>query len=260
MASLSIPNSFSNGSPADALQVNANFNAVKSYVESALVQADGSVKATTASLDDAIVTTAKLATGAVTDAKTSLTPTSGVVKVYASTAARDSAITSPTAGMVVYVDSGDASEGLYTYQGTAWRKGPGWNAPWGVISAQTLTTTDSSITPTSKAIFTTPSFTAVANRNYRLTYLDPQISNNMGYNTYAALRLSSASGTILYQNIVTLVINAASISYVTTLTAGATVLVAALNCDNGSTSTATRQATWPAQFIVEDIGPAGAPA
>ena len=52
------------------------------------------------------------------------------VMYFATTAARDTAITAPEDGMVVYVGSNDASEGLYTYNGTSWRKGPGWNAPW----------------------------------------------------------------------------------------------------------------------------------
>lgn len=43
------------------------------------------------------------------------------VMVFASAAARDSAITSPEAGMVVYIDSGTASEGLFIYDGSAWR-------------------------------------------------------------------------------------------------------------------------------------------
>lgn len=43
------------------------------------------------------------------------------VMVFASAAARDSAITSPEAGMVVYIDSGTASEGLFIYDGSSWR-------------------------------------------------------------------------------------------------------------------------------------------
>ena len=48
------------------------------------------------------------------------------VMYFATTAARDAAITSPLDGMVAYVGSNDSSEGLYTYNGTSWRKGPGW--------------------------------------------------------------------------------------------------------------------------------------
>jgi hypothetical protein len=42
VSSLNIPYSFTNGTVADATQVNANFNAVKSFVEGSVVQTDGS--------------------------------------------------------------------------------------------------------------------------------------------------------------------------------------------------------------------------
>jgi hypothetical protein len=42
VSSLNIPYSFTNGTVADATQVNANFNAVKSFVENSVVQTDGS--------------------------------------------------------------------------------------------------------------------------------------------------------------------------------------------------------------------------
>jgi hypothetical protein len=71
MATLSIPNVFANATVADATQVNANFNAVKSFVETYAVSTDGAVKATTASITDGAVTTIKIADGAITAAKLS---------------------------------------------------------------------------------------------------------------------------------------------------------------------------------------------
>lgn len=69
MATLNIPNSFTNGTPANANEVNANFTAVKSFVEASLVQADGSVKAGTGAITDGAVTAAKLGTDSVTTVK-----------------------------------------------------------------------------------------------------------------------------------------------------------------------------------------------
>ncbi len=66
MASLSIPNSFTNNTVASATEVNANFTSVKSFAESALVQVDGSVQAPTAAIANLAVTTAKIADGTVT--------------------------------------------------------------------------------------------------------------------------------------------------------------------------------------------------
>lgn len=55
--------SFTNGTVANATEVNGNFSAVKNFVESQTVQVDGSVKATTASITDGAVTKAKLNDG-----------------------------------------------------------------------------------------------------------------------------------------------------------------------------------------------------
>jgi microcystin-dependent protein len=63
MATLNIPNTFSNGTAANATEVNANFSAVKTFVETALVQADGSVKAGTSAINDGAITQAKLDSG-----------------------------------------------------------------------------------------------------------------------------------------------------------------------------------------------------
>lgn len=53
MANLGIPFSFENNTTADATQVNANFNAVKAFVESSVVHADGTVPLTNASVSPA---------------------------------------------------------------------------------------------------------------------------------------------------------------------------------------------------------------
>lgn len=57
MATLSIPNTFTNGTPAVATEVNANFNAVKVFTEAI---------AAGTNIDDGAITYAKLAAAAVT--------------------------------------------------------------------------------------------------------------------------------------------------------------------------------------------------
>ena len=69
MATLNIPNTFTNATIANANEVNGNFSAVKTFVEGSLVQADGSVKAGTAAINDGAITTAKIADSAVTEGK-----------------------------------------------------------------------------------------------------------------------------------------------------------------------------------------------
>jgi hypothetical protein len=87
---------------------------------------------------------------------------------FATTAARDAALSSPEDGMVAYIGSNDANEGLYTYNGTAWRKGPGWNAPWGHVTEVVLGT-DATYAFNTLGFPATLSWTGtpVANRLYR---------------------------------------------------------------------------------------------
>jgi len=69
MATLNIPNNFSAGTPAVANDVNANFSAVKSFVETEPVQRDGSVKATAASYGEGSIQNVALAEGTITNDK-----------------------------------------------------------------------------------------------------------------------------------------------------------------------------------------------
>lgn len=69
MATLPITYSFTNGTTADATQVNKNFTDVKNFAEAALVQVDGSVQAGTSAIANLAVTTGKIADGAITVGK-----------------------------------------------------------------------------------------------------------------------------------------------------------------------------------------------
>lgn len=69
MAVLNIPYVFTNNTIANAIEVNSDFNAIKAFVESALVQVDGTVKAGSAAIDINAIIAEKIANGAVTNAK-----------------------------------------------------------------------------------------------------------------------------------------------------------------------------------------------
>jgi hypothetical protein len=124
-----------------------------------------------------------------------------------------------------------------------------------------VTANDATITVEETQI-TGSSFTAVANRYYRITYYEPQIGlpATAGAFAIARIRLTNLTGTQLQLGIVQNA-PATGVSYsqptvwVGTLTAGSTVIVGTLACSSG-TATATRSATQPAQLTVEDIGPA----
>jgi hypothetical protein len=186
------------------------------------------------------------------------------VMYFATTAARDTAITSPVAGMTAYIDSGDANEGLYSYNGTSWRKGPGWNAPWGVLGTQTLTasTTTTSVHTTPQATNLTLTITAVQNRRLKITsthnFTCSGGANGCGFSHRVAGTAISGS------SLVTL--NASTYSYTSVVSHHSTTASGSLTIDAYfyayPTNTAVNDngtAASPRFLIIEDIGPSGAP-
>lgn len=180
--------------------------------------------------------------------------------VFATTTARDAAITSPAKGMMCYISSNDASEGLYTYNGTSWREGPGWNAPWGVVQYNQKTSGTQSITTETTLTSLTASTTLIDNRLYRLT-LFCQFSNT----TASAVNLFSirVGGTAVLnsQHIAGNTVNAFGVvltGYYEALSTGAVTIDARGKADSGTLVVAS-SSTGPSQLLVEDIGPAGAP-
>lgn len=182
------------------------------------------------------------------------------VMYFATTTARDSAISSPEDGMVAYIGSNDSSEGLYTYNGTAWRKGPGWNAPWGVVS-QTQAAAGAGYVTTETVVATGVSTTFFANRRYRWTYFTTHVgqvandlfqvklrANNTAGATYATQRFGIVGGT--FQGIT---------SAVAILAPGSTTFTPVATFERisgtGGCGTAVEFV-----MVIEDIGPSGAPA
>jgi hypothetical protein len=130
--------------------------------------------------------------------------------------------------------------------------------PRGIVAFAQTTTTDASIT-SEEVTLTSSSFTAVANRYYRIHYYEPQISTAGGAGTFfvGKIRRTNISGTILQSGIIQVGENNfyLHIMWTGTLTAGSTTIVAT-GVSSGAAWTATRSSTAPAQLIVEDIGPA----
>lgn len=181
------------------------------------------------------------------------------VMSFASTGARDVQVTAPEDGMVAYIRSNDANEGLYTYNGTAWRKGPGWNAPWGV---QLHVTDTSTRTFTTAAVITniTGSVSVVNNRYYKCIFTCRFNNSTTGAaNTFdirAATTSIFASPQNNYSNVndqafsITAMFKATSTASITFDVTGAAAS-GTLSIFGGNSTT---------QLIVEDVGPYGAPA
>ena len=133
--------------------------------------------------------------------------------------------------------------------------------PRGIVALVT-STSNQVATTTETVILTASTFTAVANRYYRITYFEPAASVIAGAGNYifARLRLTNASGTQyaygqLQASGGTAASNAFVVTAITTLAAGSTVMVATL-FSNTSTPTMFRGAGQAAYLVVEDLGPA----
>lgn len=186
------------------------------------------------------------------------------VMSFASTGARDVAITAPETGMVAYIGSGDSSEGLYHYtSGTAWRKGPGWNAPWGQVGRNQGNGPGTSTSGTTEtAVFTSASFTAVANRFYRVS-IATTITSTAGDGYTMRIRQDSTSGTVWWGGNIVFATGQTKLNVhpmgSSTLTAGSHTFLLTLTRNAGS-QTAQIGTLESVNMVVEDIGPSGAPA
>jgi hypothetical protein len=131
------------------------------------------------------------------------------------------------------------------------------NFPRGIMAISKATATDATITSLEEQLSVT--FTAVANRNYKVTYFEPEITGASGSYTNISIRLTSIAGAQLAGGYV-YAPAANSFTSVTcmavgTFTAGTVIIKAALSAESG-TSKAGRAATQPAFLMVEDIGTA----
>ena len=196
---------------------------------------------------DSGITTAKINALAVTKAKLAY---DGGNMIFDTEAARDAAITSPEAGMTAYINSGDSSEGLYSYTGTTWNKGPRWNAPWGI---QAITSDTTTATITAATNYNTTAFTALANRYYEISFMGRMISasgNTISlYDTTAAADIQQwFSGSTTDFTV--------ALKVVKTFSAGSRSIAVRVS---SNVTTNVTSSTRPQQLIIKDIGPSGAP-
>ena len=178
---------------------------------------------------------------------------------------------SPPEGMTIYETDTDK---LLTYVSSTTGWVPPWNQPWGVVAASSGGTSGygyvkltssaqtgigSSATDITNATVT---FTAVANRLYRVTAQADLIGSTATTAQFQVLVDGTASATAVsqvtgssgaYQD------RMPTITYATTLTSGSHTIKLAASISSGSLTISHATAT-PTILIVEDAGPAGAPA
>jgi hypothetical protein len=186
------------------------------------------------------------------------------VMSFASTGARDVQVTAPEDGMVAYIRSNDSSEGLYHYtSASSWRKGPGWNAPWGYIQYTQVT---SNVTSGNNAtILTGNTISVVNNRRYRITGHVPGYFASAA-NNVAEVRIrvggTDIAGSRVYTSQITSAENGCNIvaMYVATATNASLACNLFSAAIVGTNHQYLASATIPLSLLVEDIGPSGAPA
>jgi hypothetical protein len=133
--------------------------------------------------------------------------------------------------------------------------------PRGIMAYNSVGVNDTTVTAEEVQI-TGSSFTAVANRYYRITYQEPSLAS-AGANAVFTLRirLTNLAGAVqnevreLNQSASTALPTSGMCQAIVTLTAGTSNFVATLQCSSG-TGQAQRAGTILAFLLVEDIGPA----
>lgn len=133
--------------------------------------------------------------------------------------------------------------------------------PRGIV-AQASATTNLAFAATETLSITASTFTALANRYYRITYFEPDLPAVQNSNqVIARLRLTNTTGTQLASSVIQNAdSNAGSripqtVTYLGTFAAGSVIIVGTL-ISPGLSVSATRTSTSPAIIIVEDLGPA----
>ena len=132
------------------------------------------------------------------------------------------------------------------------------NFPRGLVSATNSITASGSVSAETLSI-TSPAFTAVANRYYRISYFEPVFQYVSGTVNVAVMRIRLTNITGTEQVFNEVKISSASdatgiVQTVRTLTAGSTVFVATFAPSGGGNLNCFRSATATAQLIIEDLG------
>ena len=132
------------------------------------------------------------------------------------------------------------------------------NFPRGLVSATSVTSASGSVSTETLRV-TSPSFTAVANRYYRISYFEPALQFVSGtVNTIAMkIRITNTAGAIQTfgeVKIQSVNNNTGFVSIVKTLTAGSTVFVGTMTPQGGGNGNAYSAADAVCQLIIEDLG------
>lgn len=107
------------------------------------------------------VTAVKIKNGEITAAKLAST----LYPVYISTTTTGLPTTD---GTIAYINTGTASEGIQTYNGSSWTRP--WNLPWGAVAVQSLSSNVTTSGTTETDLNSVASVDLIQNRRYKFTW------------------------------------------------------------------------------------------
>jgi len=129
------------------------------------------------------------------------------------------------------------------------------NFPRGLVTVTPAVSSTGTFT-TIVTTITAPSFTAVANRYYRISYFEPVLQFSSGTVNTIIMTLKIGGVDLLFNEvkISSATNNSGYFSTTKTLSAGATVITGHLTASGGGVGNAFRSATAVAQIVIEDLG------
>jgi hypothetical protein len=129
--------------------------------------------------------------------------------------------------------------------------------PRGIMALSLITT--NAIIGNAESTFTSVTFTAAADRYYKISWFSGQIDNTSSSVNNFYFRQTTATGTIIQQGLQFLTAGEGHIfelSSINTFSAGSQSIFARFSQNAGSNTTMNSSATRPSYLMVEDIGPA----
>ncbi len=184
----------------------------------------------------------------------------GKLPVFTSSTLASTAIPSPYDGQAYYLNTGTETEGVQYWNGTAFRQP--WSMPWGAVGNAKATADTNLSTTAQTSIGISATFTAVANRRYRVSYAFSVLASSAALQT-ATFELWNASAKV--EGLASLSVASTAyyvvsgIAYATASAGSTTWTIRALTGGGGGTVT-HKGTVSPGWLTIEDIGPSGAPA
>jgi hypothetical protein len=136
--------------------------------------------------------------------------------------------------------------------------------PFGIVAKATSTTSYTLTTTMTQTTGMSVTFTAIANRNYKITYYEPLVETTSAASGYTNLKLfqTSTAGAQQTQSFVSnsaavKILGSSNIVFVNTFSAGSVTIIGAANTTSiTGTPLLQRNLFFQAQLFVEDMGPA----